>query len=150
MIMENLNLNLYAFAYSCLRLVIGAYVACRRIRLFREPDGITLHIYSGIPVQRHRVGDSVRMVTPPREVDPFAYHAKVPWAWIGANEDLADYTEDLAPFMVPGNLITSDLIRGLFPEIGSEPIRYLDSTTFELKPLPSEGIVIEHGVPTRG
>ena len=139
----NLGLQFYAFAYSLLRLSIAACMACRRIKFFRDPDGVTYHDYGFLRVEKHREGDAVRFVVPPREVDPFARHAKIPWLWIGITEDLGDYTEDLANYMVPGNVITPELLRVLFPEIAEQPIRYLCSTSWEMKEFPSGGITID-------
>ena len=136
--------NFYSFAYSLLRLSIAACMACRRIRFFREPDGITYHPVGKILAQRHRIGDGIRWVVPARNVvDPFARHAKIPWLWIGITEDLGDYTEDLANYMVPGNVITPGILRDLFPEMGEQPIRYLCSTSLEMKEFPSGGITID-------
>lgn len=66
---------------------------------------------------------------PPRRVDPFAQHGRVPWGWIGTHEDRNDYTEDLSEYIVPGNVITPAFLWELFPEIHGEPVKYLSTDT---------------------
>lgn len=136
--------------YALFRLAVSAYICCRRFRWFREPDGISIQQYGSIHVARHREGDRIRYVTPPREIDPFEGHAKVPWLWIGVSEERGDYTEEIANYMVPGNVISPELIHAIFPDTADDEIKYLCSDSLETKVLPSEGIVIQDASASTG
>ena len=68
-----------------------------------------------------------------------------PWFFIGSYDSaksLQDNTCEMDDYIYPGNVITLDLLRHLFP--GTQRWVYIDPKTFEETDFPSEGIVIQH------
>ena len=67
-----------------------------------------------------------------------------PWFFIGCYDSaksLQDKTCEMDEYVYPGNVITLNLLRCLFP--GTQRWVYIDPKTFEETDFPSEGIVIE-------
>jgi hypothetical protein len=66
-----------------------------------------------------------------------------PWFFIGSYESakgLEDKTYEMDEYVYPGNVITLELLRELFP--GTQRWVYIHPQTFEETDFPSEGIVI--------
>lgn len=69
--------------------------------------------------------------------------AKHPWIWVGDLDTGIDLTKMLHKFLVSGNLIDKRLI-GKFIRINElTKLQYIDSSTYDLRDFPEEGIVIE-------
>ena len=67
-----------------------------------------------------------------------------PWFFIGCYDSaksLEDKTPEMDDYIYPGNVITLDLLRHLFP--GTRRWVYIHPQTFEETDFPSEGIVIQ-------
>lgn len=76
---------------------------------------------------------------------PFENSYRTPWFWIGyktISGDMVDLTADMAPYLVAGNTIKRDLIHTMFPRSETGTIVYIEPTTFEIKDLSSDGLVI--------
>jgi hypothetical protein len=112
-------------------------------------DGSETHVPEDtILVQEFRRGHQVkRTVTYDEEAivpyvgDPFRpVHA--PWVWIGDDSTDVDLTPTIARYLVPGNLITLELIFNFLSVKDNTNIVYIDSRTFVEHPFPVEGIRI--------
>jgi hypothetical protein len=68
-----------------------------------------------------------------------------PWLWIGGvtvSGETRSCTDELAPYLVAGNVIRMELLRTICPDVLYW--RILDPTTLEEVEFPAQGIVIKH------
>jgi hypothetical protein len=73
----------------------------------------------------------------------FLPHPPPPWFFIGcydSAESLQDKTYEMEEYVYPGNVISTQLLKHLFP--GTRRWVYIHPETFEETDFPSEGIVI--------
>lgn len=69
--------------------------------------------------------------------------AKCPWVWVGDRETEVDLTRTFDKFLVPGNVLKSDLVTGLTDE---KNLIYIETKTFNQVKFPGDGITIEADV----
>ena len=74
--------------------------------------------------------------------DPWAV-VETPWLWIGDTTTDVDLTYALSKYMVPGNVITLDLLLRLIQIHEDTELVYLHPRTCEEIPFPNEGVRIE-------
>jgi hypothetical protein len=55
---------------------------------------------------------------------------------------MIDLTADLAPCVVPGNTIKPELIHTMIPRSETGTLVYIEPSTFDIKDLSSDGLVI--------
>ena len=67
----------------------------------------------------------------------------VPPPWLMIRQGDEDRTEDLAPYIAKGNLITLAFLQTAFFSLNNEPWHYVDPKTFEERQFPSSGILIQ-------
>lgn len=81
------------------------------------------------------------------EVSPFDLPpAKCPWVWVGDKETEIDLTRTFDKFLVPGNVITVDLVSKLIKITDHTKLIYIESGTLKEVEFPGEGITIEADV----
>ena len=115
-----------------------------------DRDGEETHVPEDtILVQEFRKGSLVRRAITydgleilPYAGDPFRT-PHVPWVWIGDDTTDVDLTPTLAKYLVPGNLITLELIDHFMHFTERTRIVYIDARTFLEHTFPAEGIRIE-------
>ena len=164
--MSNIQEDLIALGVFVTRYVVNVFLRCRRIwsspdvettkrtchitsRVLTEgdavPEAIVLETWTRGPQSKTRVqyaGETI--VDHPSPFDSDA-SARPPWAWIGyetTSGDMIDLTTDLSPFVVHSNIVKPTLIHTMFPRSETGILKYLDSKTFEMKDLSSDGLVI--------
>lgn len=96
----------------------------KKCRVFYENEDIPMGVY----------------MNPFYHMHPYAKH---PWVWVGDTNTEIDLTKMLHKFLVPGNLIDKRLIGKFLQLTDHTKLQYLDSTTYEMRDFPDEGIVIE-------
>jgi hypothetical protein len=115
-----------------------------------DGDGEETHVPEDtILVQEFRRGNLLRRVITydgleiaSYDGDPFR-PVRVPWVWIGDDTTDVDLTSTISKYLVPGNLITLELIYHFISVNENTRIVYVDSRTFKEHPFPAEGIRIE-------
>lgn len=78
--------------------------------------------------------------------DPFEVHGRAPWVWFGyelPSGDTIDLTAEMAEFVVPGNVVTYELVHSYFPKSRYGRILYADRVSFAMNELSPEGLTIE-------
>ena len=76
----------------------------------------------------------------PYEGDPWR-PVVMPWVWIGDTNTQVDLTTALSKYMIPGNLITYELISTLCTSDEAD-ISFIDARTFIEHDFPAEGVRI--------
>lgn len=79
-------------------------------------------------------------------MNPFHHmhpHPKHPWIWIGDTDTEIDLTKMLHKFLVSGNRIDKRLIAKFLQVTERTKLQYLDSSTYDMRDFPEEGIIIE-------
>jgi hypothetical protein len=69
--------------------------------------------------------------------------AKCPWVWVGDRETEVDLTRTFDKFLVPGNLLTPELVSKLSDQT---TLIYIETKTFNQVKFPGDGITIEADV----
>lgn len=69
--------------------------------------------------------------------------AKCPWVWVGDKETEVDLTRTFDKFLVPGNVLTNELVSRLTK---STTLIYIETKTFNAIKFPGDGITIEADV----
>jgi hypothetical protein len=69
--------------------------------------------------------------------------AKCPWVWVGDRETEVDLTRTFDKFLVPGNLLTTELVSKLTDQ---KNLIYIETKTFNQIKFPGDGITIEEDV----
>ena len=69
--------------------------------------------------------------------------AKCPWVWVGDRETEIDLTRTFDKFLVPGNVITIELVSRLIKITEYTSLIYIETKTFNQVKFPGEGITIE-------
>jgi hypothetical protein len=64
-----------------------------------------------------------------------------PWVWIGIKETEEDLTETLNDYVVVGNVLKPELLNR-FLQNPEHTIQYIDSRSFDMIPIPENGIRI--------
>lgn len=106
-------------------------------------------------IEQHTMTGRTRkacVLRPNNPENPFT-PCQPPWWFIGAKlrsgEEVC-ITDTLAPFLVPGNVITRRLLDLLCPEISQNNMLsrwfYLDPTSFEEREFPADGITVRPDV----
>jgi len=115
-----------------------------------DRDGEETHVPEDtILVQEFRRGSLVRraITYSGLEIVPYAGNpfrtVHVPWVWIGDDTTDVDLTPILAKYLVPGNLITLELLAHFMNFTDRTRIVYIESRTFGEHTFPAEGIRIE-------
>ena len=162
--MSDIQEDLITFSVFVVRRMVNLFLQCRR--LWSSPDIETMkrtcHITSRVLTDGDAVPNAIVLETWTRGdrtkawvqyagetiVDhdsPFDTNCRAPWFWIGyktISGDMIDLTSDMAPYVVPGNTIKPDLIHALFPRSETGTLVYIEPSTFEIKDLSSDGLVI--------
>ena len=130
---------------------VQAGLACDRSFFLGEycGDGLESHVPEDtIFVQEFRRGNTIRRAITygdtkivPYDGDPFK-SVHVPWVWSGDDSTDNDLTSTLSKYLVPGNLITLELIFNFLYVKDDTNIVYIDSRTFIEHPFPADGIRI--------
>jgi hypothetical protein len=76
-------------------------------------------------------------------LDPFSYHARCPWLWIGDRSTEIDLTRTFQKFLVPGNVLKMDLIKKLIHVTEHTKLVYIEAGTFDEVEFPAEGLLIK-------
>lgn len=69
--------------------------------------------------------------------------AKCPWVWVGDRETEVDLTRTFDKFLVPGNVLKSELVSKLTDQAS---LIYIETKTFNQVKFPGDGITIEADV----
>jgi hypothetical protein len=69
--------------------------------------------------------------------------AKCPWVWVGDRDTEVDLTRTFDKFLVPGNLLTTELVSKLTDQ---KNLIYIETKTFNQIKFPGDGITIEEDV----
>jgi hypothetical protein len=69
--------------------------------------------------------------------------AKCPWVWVGDRETEIDLTRTFDKFLVPGNVIKTDLVSKLIKITDHTNLIYIETKTFNQIKFPGDGITIE-------
>jgi hypothetical protein len=73
-------------------------------------------------------------------------HAKCPWVWVGDKETEIDLTRTFDKFLVPGNVIKTELVSKLIKMTDHTNLIYIETKTFNQVKFPGDGITIEEDV----
>lgn len=126
------------------------YSPVRRNRTVSTPTSTIVHYPKfSIETLSFLNGDRKHRIHPPGEstrgiVETMNTNVRPPWFFIGfydSAKSLQDNTSQLAEYIYPGNVITLDVLKHLYP--GSQRWVYIHPETFEETEFPPEGIVIE-------
>jgi hypothetical protein len=160
--MEDMQEGTIRFGVFCIRLVYRVMTCCRRWRGESMTVQRTLRIPpykleegSEIPspfvTETWDNGDAQRtwiQYSGPIQTrgDPFEVRGRSPWMWFGyelPSGDTIDLTSEMAEFVVPGNLVTHQLVHTYFPKSKYGRIMYADRVSFGMTELSPEGLTIE-------
>ena len=119
---------------------LGPYDGCGEETRVPEDTILVQEFRKGTLVRRAITYDGLEIA--PYVGDPFA-PVDIPWIWIGDDTTDVDLTPTLAKYLVPGNLITLELIGHFMNFTERTRIVYIASRTFEEQTFPAEGIRIE-------
>lgn len=168
--MSDIQSDLVTLGVFVLRRVVSIYLRVRRM-IWSDPDAETVkrtcHVASRVLEDGDKVPNPIVLETWTRHycskswvqyvgetiVDhssPFTAPYHPPWYWIGyktISGDMIDLTNEMAQFVVAGNVIKPDLMHTMFPRSETGLLQYIDRQTFELKDLSSDGLVIEDAIP---
>ena len=106
------------------------------IRTLEYSNGVTKRLVYKSTTESDKVSSRIIGFAPPTPPPP--------WFFIGCYDSaksLQDKTCEMDDYVYPGNTITLNLLKYLFP--GSQRWVYIHPETFEETEFPSEGIVIE-------
>lgn len=164
--MSDLQVDLVSIGVFVARCVTGLFLRCRRLWVPVDEEQMTRthHVTSRVLTDGDVVPSTIVLETWTRgsqkkswiqysgetivdHPSPFDkdLNVKAPWNWIGY-ETLSgiavDLTSELQEFVVESNVIKPVLIHTLYPRSEIGTLKYLDSKTFEMKDLSSNGLVI--------
>lgn len=162
--MSDLQEDLVTFGVFVARYVAGVYLRCRRVWSSPEAEQMTrtCHITPRVLTDGDAVPSAVVLETWTRgsqtkswvqyagetvvdHPSPFETSCRAPWFWIGyktISGDMIDLTSDMAPYVVEGNTIKPELVHTMFPRSETGTLVYIEPSTFEIKDLSSDGLVI--------
>lgn len=131
-------------------LAVSGWCCPRKKSTYVPPSASTLEVHEQFTIETIDYGDGVkkRVVhpagsSPLPSVPQFMPHPPPPWFFIGcydSAESLQDKTYEMEEYVYPGNVISTHLLKHLFP--GTRRWVYIHPETFEETDFPSEGIVI--------
>ena len=164
--MSDIQSDLVTLGVYLVRRVVGCYLRCSRSRhvpvvkrschlsnrVLEEGEVVPRPILLETWTQGSKTKSWIQYAgeTIVEHPSPFSLHYRAPWLWVGyktVSGDMIDLTNEMAQFVVAGNLIKPELIHTLFPRSETGLLIYIDPKTFEIKDLSSDGLVIEDAIP---